>query len=1128
MAVVAAVALLPSLAAPFAASAIRDAVRRELPDSATVESTVSLGWSAPLGAIVEVRDGAEVQAVLAISTSRGLLGWLGPALGGAFGEVPLSFSLAARLEGERGRALIDRLRSGHEADADSAASSDPARPGSTGETPRVPEGLSIAAAGSIDLAIVDAERGIDLSVRSERLELGMLADRSLEALVELRIGRAGDGSDLAGRLDFEGALSNALAADGSTSWAKALGAISIEASELDFDWDGRDVSISTLRASAASDAASGLSLAARAEGSIDGELGSAEADLSWTAPFAEDGSLRGDLAGLGGIARLSGFPSVVVAAMVPAPYGELFADLGSSLRAEIAVPKEQDAALVATLEMEHLRGEVSARLDRTTGEILAGRAEFSGAPSRRKALSALGVEGRGEDSGWSRLPLAISIEGLELLAAQDLRVAGAKVTLEPASSLLGDPLPQVTLADDRPLTLSVAALRWRLGEGLPALEARGLVEFDGAVSLDIAEDRPSVEVSDARLEWFAEPLGKALSIRGRAEVAGGSLRFEERFDGLWTGSGWIPASELRPHGNLSIEQVAAARIEPWIPEEFVPAWIAQGFERLSLQLGTRVEGDRLEGALQISAEGFSLNAPVSLDSQRLAIGAAAIDATLRPEAVAALPEAWRGEWRLLERAPISLGAEPIVVAAAALDRGGFAMPAIALSLRIPSIAVSGPASPERIAASDLRGTMRRGADGSIDLQAALTLAPSSFAIGDAADRSIRTTRPFAISAKARRTAASESPAAIEGLVFEIEPVELELRSGGSASLASLAAHRASVEALPDSRGYSLRLQPAARAESIGSSLRFDGAVTATEAGRWALDGEGGARGVPASLASVFVADDGLVGTALGDTLEATVRASALAADSGEISLAVRGANGRLELPRLLVEPEVLRIPVEPAFSGQFAFTPRMVPSLGGLNPMLGQLESLAEPIRVRIWECAIPRAGVGLDRLDGNLRVDLGRGRFVPDGALKQVLLAFGDANAAGFDGAADPLIATIRRGQIAYDDFAVRFVPLGAGWRNTLRFSGRVDLARSPAFGEFSAEYPASSLASYSAEIRRLPPELLESLTVPMTLYGPLDGSGLKARIDFDFGKLIEQGVKAGVREGARRLFEDLLRPKP
>ena len=1124
--IVAAVALLPSVAASFAASAIRDAVRRELPDSATVESTASIGWSSPLGAIVEVRDGSEVEATLAISTPRGMLGWIGPVLGGSIGDVPVSFSMTARLEGEKGRALLDRLRGNDEASAASADSSVGATSRPVGETSGLPEGLSIAASGSIVLGIVDAERGVDLAIRSDRLELALLADRSLEAAIELRIGRVGDGRDLDGRLDLEVALSDALAADGSISWAKALGAISIEARELDFDWDGRDVSISSLRASAASDEASGLSLAARAEGSIDGELGTAEADLSWTAPFAEDGSLRRDLAGLGGTARLSGFPSAVVAAMVPTPYGELFADLGSSFRAEIAVPKEQDAALVATLEMEHLRGEASARLDRTTGEIVDGRVEFAGAPSRRKVISALGVEGSGEGSGWSRLPLAISIEGLELLGGQDLRVANAKATLEPAGSLLSDLVPYASIADDRPLTLGVAAVRWRLGDGLPMIEARGLVEFDGIVSLDLAEDRPSIEVADTRLEWFAEPLGKALSIRGRAEVAGGSLRFEERFDGLWTGSGWIPASDLRPHGNLSIERIAAAELEPWMPESVSPVWAAQGFERLSLQLGTRVEGDRLEGAVQVSAQGLALNAPVSLDSQRLAIGATAIDLSMRPEAIAAMPEDWRGAWALLGPTPISIGVEPIVLSAAALAGGGFSMPAITVSLAMPNIAVESASSSQRIAARDLQGSLRRGADGSIDMQAATTLDPSILAMGEGADASIRATRPFAISAKARRKG-GEATAIVEGLVVETGPIELEIRSADSASLATIAQHRASVDPLREGGGYAMRLAPADAGDAAGATVRFDGSLMALDAGGWAIDGEGGARAVPAAITSVFASDHGLVGRALGASLDVSVRATALAKESGEISISVEGERGRLDLPRLLVEPEVLRIPVEPAFSGQVAFTPELLGDLDRLNPMLGQLESMAEPIRIRMWECAIPRAGVGSDRLDGNLRVDLGRGRFVPSGVLENILLAFGDASASGFDGFADPLIATMRRGQLAYDDFAVRFVPYEGGWRNTLRFAGRIDLVRSPAYGEFTGEYPASSLSAYSAEIRKLPPDLLESLTVPMTLYGPLDGSGLELRIDFDFGKLIEQGLKAGVREGARRLFEDLLGPK-
>ena len=127
--------------------------------------------------------------------------------------MPVSFSMTARLEGEKGRALLDRLRGNDEASAASADSSVGATSRPVGETSGLPEGLSIAASGSIDLGIVDAERGVDLAIRSDRLELALLADRSLEAAVELRIGRVGDGRDLDGRLDLEVALSDALAAD---------------------------------------------------------------------------------------------------------------------------------------------------------------------------------------------------------------------------------------------------------------------------------------------------------------------------------------------------------------------------------------------------------------------------------------------------------------------------------------------------------------------------------------------------------------------------------------------------------------------------------------------------------------------------------------------------------------------------------------------------------------------------------------------------------------------------------------------------------------------------------------------------------------------------------------------------
>ncbi len=1116
--------VVPSLLRPLAASAIRDAVRAEVPESAEVSVSVSLGWTAPLGATVDVRDGAEVQASLEIATDRGLLSWLGPVFGGSIGEVPISFALVARLEGAAGRAMLDRLRD----ERSRSASEAPTATGS-GE-PRdasgIPEGLSIAADGSIDLAIIDAERGIDLAIDSEQVELILLADRTVEAAVMLRIGRVAEAAALPGRFTLEGSLSRALAADGSISWSQAEGAVSIESSSLGFEWEGRDVSIESLRASVAASAADGLSLGARLAGAIDGAVAQGEADLAWRSPFAEDGSLRGDLAGLGGVATITGMPTAAVASFVPSPYDEFLRDLGSSLDAEIAVPTEAAAAVVARIAMERLQVDANGRLDRVTGLLADGAATISADPSMRALIAAGGLAIDEGSSLESRIPIAFSIEGLELLESNDLRIASGGGSIGAGGVLVRALLPQASLSGGDSIGLELSSLRWRISDGVAALEARGKVEVDGVLSLETAADRPALPIADLDVEWFAEPLGKALSLRARAASEGAIVRFEERFDGLWTGRGWVPVADLRPHGNLSLEGVAAGRVAPWIPEPYRAAWSAQDLDAISVQLGTRVEGDRLEGVMQIAGKGLSMRAPISLDSQRLAVGSASVDATLRPEAIDLLPEAIRGEWRLFEPASVAVAVEPIVFAVTSLGRGEFDLPPISASIASPAIVFGSLDSDERIAVSEVRLAMRQVKDGSIDADASLTVPPFSRGLGEGQERVVETTRPFVASLKAQGLAAPASAAGFGGLVLEWSPIEMSLAVGASKVSSVVAAHRASIQPQGDGERFAISLRPIASVDSA-ASLRFEGALVRGQESAWVIDGEGSANDLPAAIATVFASDDGLVGRALGETLDATIRAVALSGDSGEVALSLEGARGRLDLPRLLVEPEVLRIPLEPAFSGQFAFSPGLLTSLEDLNPMLGQLESMEQPIRIRMWECSIPRAGVGPDRLNGRMRVDFGRGRFVPDGVLERILVTFGDAAADGFDGFADPLIATIRQGQVSYENFAVRFVPYQDGWRNTLTFAGRIDLVRSPAFGEFTAAYPASSLAAYSAEIRKVPPDVLAALTVPMTLYGPLDGSDLKLRIDFDFGKLIEEGVKAGVREGARRLFEDLLGPK-
>jgi len=195
--------------------------------------------------------------------------------------------------------------------------------------------------------------------------------------------------------------------------------------------------------------------------------------------------------------------------------------------------------------------------------------------------------------------------------------------------------------------------------------------------------------------------------------------------------------------------------------------------------------------------------------------------------------------------------------------------------------------------------------------------------------------------------------------------------------------------------------------------------------------------------------------------------------------------------------------------------------------MLGSLESLESPVRLSIADAVLPRSGVDRRRASGDLRLDIGRGRFRPRGLLRSALLAFDDANAEGFAGEVSSLRAQVRDGRLAYRDFEVRFVPYGDGWRNVIVGEGEIDLASEPVAGAFTMAFPATSLASYSGEIRRIletRPQLLESLTLPLTVSGPLDGSApLATSIDFDVGSLIETGAEALIEEGFRRLFDGL-----
>jgi hypothetical protein len=64
-------------------------------------------------------------------------------------------------------------------------------------------------------------------------------------------------------------------------------------------------------------------------------------------------------------------------------------------------------------------------------------------------------------------------------------------------------------------------------------------------------------------------------------------------------------------------------------------------------------------------------------------------------------------------------------------------------------------------------------------------------------------------------------------------------------------------------------------------------------------------------------------------------------------------------------------------------------------------------------------------------------------------------------EGNIGPLAVTVRKGQLAYKDFAVGIGRQGSSWTTLLMFDGDVDLAQKPPFvRRIGANYPLSSVA--------------------------------------------------------------------
>lgn len=1234
------VAAIPWIAAPIVRGRIEEAVRRELDPGVEVSATAAISWSGPIGATVEASQGGSERFFLGVETPRGLTSWIGVAFGDALGEVPLVVSIRGRVRGDG--AIGSWLFRKDETAASDGSGAAPAAPF------RFPDGLSISLAGDVDLAVEDPSRGIDVAVRSDRLEFTASRSTGVQATVAGSIGRVAESQALPGRFSLEASGRGLFAADGLLAIPATDAVLVASASGLGLEWDGRSIAIDSLESSVRMDPAKGATLAATARGRVDETLTTVAADLWWRGPFSPEGRIRFDPSDVGGQLRAEGLPIGLASGVLPEDVGALVRELGEVWSIDLLVPEDPTAkvALAATTDRSASVA-ATAMVDRADGSLRSGEVRLEATADAAVVASLAGRDDLGVEG---RLSLALEATGIEVPSVGDWTAGSAVLTLADSRPLL--PMSPIELALDgaAPVEVRATAIRWTPGASIDRLEARGGLAFTGSGRARPLADRPAIDFGAIAIEWFAEPLGRSLSLRGSADVAGGRLSFEERLDGLWTGDRWLAATDLRPHGGFSVDSIDAGVVAAWLPEDLARVVEAQGLGRLSAQMLTRVEGDRLEGAVTAAADGLSLRVPISLDAQRLALGPSSLDATVRPGAVAALSGSAEGSSPLAEPTPLSVTLEPIVLPVAALRGELGNRPSIVGQVSLPRLAptiaglapgaslrledaildVSWPAGSSIVESrlgAELHARDPGGRDASLALLAAdatldLAATPSSIrgavVVLDARLEPIArvllaeppgwlsdpavvewlagetgATAQFSMSggelgveatltspaatarAKLGRSAAGDLAATGLGVESTVPVAVVQAIVGGkdastvrlaSAVRLDLASDRvawssegrletsgvtASTSEIdltlvgpPDQRtriagisgsvlprpdgGYDIRFGPRGSPPPGTARASFDG-VLRLAAGPtdppWLLDGRATLADWPTATSAVLLDDDGLLEVALGPKASFDATARGFGGDRGSVSLRMQSDNGRLDLPELAFSGTTASVPAERPLTASLRLTDALRRRLlARINPVFADVSTSQRDVQLRFSAAGLPIDG-DRSRLDADLRLEVGEVRFTPGDLISLPLKLAGDAAAQGFDGLIAPLVVTVRKGQLAYEGFDVNFVRQGGGWKNTLRFAGRIDLTRAPPYAEaITTVYPGTSIAKYSADLRRLPPKALDALSVPVTFYGPLgEGSSLQFKIDLDLEDLLRRSVEVGIPI----LIDSILKPK-
>ena len=264
--------------------------------------------------------------------------------------------------------------------------------------------------------------------------------------------------------------------------------------------------------------------------------------------------------------------------------------------------------------------------------------------------------------------------------------------------------------------------------------------------------------------------------------------------------------------------------------------------------------------------------------------------------------------------------------------------------------------------------------------------------------------------------------------------------------------------------------------------------------------------LPSALVDALAGADGVADQALGPTLDVEASAEP-AGDDTRVRLRVDGERGHVRLDAELSPDGLVRIHGDDRLEAQVAVAePLQRHLLYFAQPLLADVRS-GGTLQVEVAAAELPLNG-DLDRARADVTLALDEVQLDAGGQLLRVLAL---AHKPGLDSIrADlgRLHLKLRGDRLSYQDFAVRVGRAAGDLRQTLYFSGQVDVDDAEVL-ELVGLYPVDALANSFKELEGIP----AGVSAGLTFHGPLFT---------DAGEPAEPDLDPELRVDVEELFSD------